>query len=83
MANYPETRDWVDVWKATENISVPTESASVWNPITFTIQEPGGNYNSFGTMSAIKQYDGTQTQYWWGYSTQVNVSVAPSAGNTF
>lgn len=83
MANYPETLNWVDQWKTMQALSVPTEEAVVWNPIDFTIQAAGGNYNAFGTMSVIKQTQEGETKYWWGYSTQVNSSVKMNKGNTF
>lgn len=44
------------------------------NPQFFEIQQAasGNDFNSYGTMSVLKQTKGNETSLWWGYSTQVN-----------
>ena len=82
MANYPATNDWVDYWKTKTALSIPTDEMKTTGPIEFTIQAEGGNYNGFGTMSMIKQTVGENSKWWWGYSTQINMSIPLANGNT-
>lgn len=84
MANYPETYNWVDQWKAILQFSSPTEMSQVTNPLEFTIQQSGGTRNAFGVMSMIKRIkaDDKSTQWWWGYTTQVNTSEKLTQGQT-
>jgi hypothetical protein len=57
---------------------MPTEMAFETNPIGFTVQKEGGIFNSFGTMSMLKQTEGEKSTYWWGYSQQLNIAKPTS-----
>lgn len=53
MANFPETKDWVDSWRSS-TVSLNTEDSHVVGRQLFTIKASGNSYNGFGIMSTIK-----------------------------
>lgn len=76
----PQAFDWVDTWKKQE-YAKEVEQLRVINNINFTIKSPGGNYDGRGQMSTIKVTNGGVTDYWWGYSQQVNMKGYMTPGN--
>ena len=72
MTNYPKTVDWHDNWKLLTE-SVDTLEAKTINPQQFVIQAAGDLFNSYGLMYTKKQVKTDGTQFWWGYTTQVNL----------
>ena len=59
-----------------------TDAALQTGKTNFTVKKDGGQYNAYGVMSVVKQTSGGITQYWWGYSTQMNTSVPLEEGET-
>lgn len=72
MTDQLTTIDWRDAWMQQQWASGSTGYQT--NPQSFEIQQAaqGNDYNSYGTMSVLKQTKDGETSLWWGYSTQVN-----------
>ena len=72
MTDQLTTIDWRDAWMQQQWASGSTGYQT--NPQPFEIQQAaqGNDFNSYGTMSVIKQTKDGDTSLWWGYSTQVN-----------
>ena len=73
MANFPRTTDWTTFLAETKYTTI--EQATRGKPSKFTIEEGGTKtWNAYGTLGTLKVVAGTTTDYWWGFSTQVNTS---------
>jgi ribosomal protein S4E len=69
----------VDTYKVQpENKDI--ESLIQLSPTKYTIKVEGGNVNSFGRMEIAKIQKSGKTEFWWGFSQQVNFKAPMNSG---
>lgn len=78
-SDYPTPNSWLDVW-ANQSFAVGTTSAQDFGNYDF-VESASSTVQQLGSMSMKKVTTNDVTQYWWGVSTSLFMSVNPGPGN--
>lgn len=71
--DFPVTKNWVtEAWQQ-KSYALGTDKGIVINSVEETIKAPTKDgYSMQLLMSTMKQTKNDETQFWWGYTSQVN-----------